>query len=469
MTRTATGRRPRVVIIGGGFGGLAAAQSLRDSAVDVIMLDKRNHHLFQPLLYQVAAAGLSPANIASPLRSVLDRQQNCRVYLEDVTGIDLDAQTVSAESTDRTYPYDYLILAAGVKTEYFGHHEWKDRAPGLKSLDDALEIRRRVLLSFEQAELDATYEDRRRTLTFVIVGGGPTGVELAGAFQEIASEVLHRSYHNFDTSSTRIILIHGGSRLLKSFPEELAARAQADLEQMGVEVWLDSRVTHVGEESITLTRKTEGNRAECLDVQNVVWAAGVRGVSLAEELGAELDDCGRVIVNANLSVPNHPAAFVIGDLAHAIDAGTRTHVPGVAQGAIQMGRHVARQIANEVRTMDAPGTQGQPFIYTDKGSMATIGRNRAVAVAHDKTYTGHLAWFIWAIVHIMFLIGHRNRIFTLLEWVWMYITFNRGARLITGAVGLRQTSSRRPNEPTDTNDDPPRPKDSVRLPDTTSA
>lgn len=418
--------RPRVFIVGGGFAGLAAARALARSPVDVTLVDRRNHHVFQPLLYQVATASLSPADISAPIRTVLRNQTNCQIVLVEVTGVDVARRRVLLEGG--SIEYDYLILASGATHSYFGHDEWAALAPGLKSIEDATEIRRRILLAYESAEYEGSAEARRAALTFGIVGGGPTGVELAGAIKEIAGQTLPKDYRHIDTRTTRVILFEGADRLLPPFPPKLSARAQRDLERMGVEVRLKSIVTNITPEGIHV-----GD--EFIPVRNVFWAAGVKANPLGQSLGVPLDRSGRVIVEPDLSIPGHPEVFVAGDMAAAKSADTGKMVPGVAQGGLQMGRHAARIIAAEV-SGGTNSTPRPPFVYRDKGSMAVIGKAKAVAQIGRYQLGGFLAWLIWGGVHIAFLIGFRNRVQVLLSWFWNWLLNARDARLITGQARM---------------------------------
>lgn len=419
--------RPSVLIIGGGFGGIAAARALGRAPADIAVLDRSNHHVFQPLLYQVATASLSPASISQPIRTMLRDAHGCVVVLANVTGIDLDRKRVIVE--EGSAPYDYLVLAAGVRHDYFGNDAWAEHAPGLKSISDATEIRRRMLLAFESAEHEADPSARRAALTFAIVGGGPTGVELAGAIKEIASRTLPREYRNIDTATARVILLQGGPRLLESFPEKLSARAKTDLERLGVEVRLDARVTDVEPDGVRVG-------PEFLPAQNVFWAAGVRAAPLAGSLGVPLDRAGRVIVGPDLSLPGHPEVFVIGDLASHTPDGAERPLPGVAQVAMQMGRYVGKVIASEVSQRSRAGER-PAFRYKDKGSMAIIGRNRAVAEVGNTKVAGFLAWLLWAVVHIAFLVGFRNRLRVLFNWACGWLLNSHDARLIVGDSRLR--------------------------------
>jgi NADH dehydrogenase len=435
--------RRRVVVIGGGFGGLYCARALRRQPVDVTLIDRRNFHLFQPLLYQVATASLSPGDIASPLRNVLRGQRNAKVWLGEVVDIDADDRCVILADRDRI-GYDWLVLATGATHAYFGHPEWEKRAPGLKTVEDAFEIRRRFLAAFEAAERANDPEARRQLGTFVIVGAGPTGVELAGAMAEIARKNLPREFRTIDTRNTRVLLVEGADRVLPGYPPDLSLKAQQQLETLGVEVRLNTFVTDIDEEHITA-----GD--ERIPACNVFWAAGVEASPLGEKVGAPLDRAGRVEVEADCSVPDRREIFVIGDLAHATDDGRP--VPGVAQGAMQMGRHVARMI-----TADIDGRPRSAFHYVDKGNLATIGRARAVADMGRLRFSGFFAWLLWVFIHIFYLIGFRNRILVMTQWAWAYFTSQRGVRLITGHWRPREGRDSRshPQEPrsssTDTTD-----------------
>jgi NADH dehydrogenase len=412
--------KKRVVVVGAGFAGINCVKRLgkrRDFEITVI--DRRNHHLFQPLLYQVAMAGLSPADIAVPIRSLVSHLPNVRVVCASVDDIQLGTQgggTVRAAHLE--FPFDYLVLAAGAEHAYFGREEWEARAPGLKSLEQATEIRRRVLLAFEQAELTEGSSERRSALTFVVVGGGPTGVELAGALGEMSRFTLSRDFRSIDPKQTRIILIEGGPRILPSFSVETSARAARDLERLGVQVWTESLVTGIDEQGVDV-----GN--ERIAARTVLWAAGVSASPTGALLPAERDRAGRVIVEPDLSIPNHPWVFVLGDQAHTKDAATGAALPGVATVALQQGRFVA-----DTLVADSRGEARRPFRYFDKGQMATIGRGHAVLESGKLRLGGVLAWLAWLLVHIYYLSGFRNRVVVLLEWAWSYLTFSRGARLI---------------------------------------
>lgn len=418
---------PHVVIVGGGFGGLMAALSLSRAPVRLTVIDRSNHHLFQPLLYQVATAALSPAQIAAPIRHILARQPNCTVWMAEATRVDAARRLLVL--TDGELPYDYLVLAAGATHSYFGHDEWARYAPGLKTVDDAVEIRQRLLLAFERAERLSTPEAQRTCLTFVIVGGGPTGVEMAGAISEIAFETARRDFKHINTAGARVILVEALDRLLASFPDSLARRAEQDLRDLGVEVRLRSRVTLIDDGAVTITTK---QGAEVIPTRNVLWAAGVQANPLGATLGVPLDKNGKVPVKSDLSVPGHPEIFVIGDLAHVTDPLTGNPVPAVAPAALQMGRHVAGIIAAEADRGLSDGNTRRTFHYKDKGLLATIGRKRAVASLGPFRFAGLPAWFLWCVVHILFLITFRQKVLVMLEWIWSYVTFTGGARLITG-------------------------------------
>ena len=408
--------RPRVVIIGGGFGGLYAARALKQASVDVTLVDRTNHHLFQPLLYQVATATLAPTDITAPIRWLLRKQSNTRVLMAEVTAIDVATRRLTLDDGG-TLAYDYLIVAAGSRHSYFGNADWEKTAPGLKSIDDAIVIRQRFLLAFERAERATSEEERARLLTFVIVGGGPTGTELAGMLPLIARHALPREFRASDPARARVILLEGGPRVLPTFSEELSGHAHRDLEELGVEVRTNCRVTKVERGAVWL-----GN--ERIDTGTIVWAAGNESSPLGKFLGAPLDRVGRVQVNADLSVPGHQEVFVVGDLAEMFTDGIR--VPGVAPAAMQSGPHAARNI---LRLID--GRLTKPFRYRNKGDLATIGRHRAIAQLPSFAMWGTPAWWFWLFLHIMYLAGFRNRLSVLLEWAYSYFTYQRGARLIS--------------------------------------
>ena len=408
---------PQVVIVGGGFAGLDAARRLRKVRCEVTIVDRHNHHVFQPLLYQVATAGLSPGDIASPIRWILRRQDRLRVLLANVERIDTAARQLILDRGDRV-PYDYLIVCAGAAHSYFGHDEWSRIAPGLKTLDDALALRRRLLLAFEEAEREPSPERQRILLTFVIIGGGPTGVELAGALAEIARHALRKEFDLVDPASARIILVEAGASILESFPEDLRASAARALERLGVQVRTGSKVTNVTEGAVSIGE-------ERLEAHTIVWAAGVAAESISRDLGPHLDRAGRVIVNPDLSVPGHPEIFVAGDLA-SFSHQTGKPLPGVAQVAKQEG---ARAGANVARLIAGQPTRA--FRYLDPGNMATIGRNAAIADFGFLRVSGYLGWLLWLFVHILFLIGFRNRLSVMLQWAVAYLTYQRSVRLIT--------------------------------------
>jgi NADH dehydrogenase len=409
--------RPHVVIAGGGFGGLYAAVALARQPVRVTVVDRRNFHLFQPLLYQVATAGLAPGDIAQPLRHILSGRSTIDVVLAEAVGVDLESRLLLL--ADGPLSYDYLILATGVSHTYFGHEQWRALAPGLKTVEDALEIRRRVLLAFEMAEREADPDRRQALLTFVVVGGGPTGVELAGALAEVARHALAGDFRRIDPAQSRIILVEASPRLLGVFVPSLSEAAERRLVSLGVEVRTSTEVTHIGP-GVVVAGPAH------IAAQTVLWAAGVEASPVARTLGVPLDRAGRVLVEPDLTVPGHPEVLVVGDLAAFRHQGG-TPLPGMAPVAIQMGRHAARNILRSIL-----GKPSLRFRYRDKGMMATIGRNAAIAQIGRLRLQGFLAWLTWLIVHIFFLIGFRNRALVLFEWTWMYLTFNRGVRLITG-------------------------------------
>ena len=408
----------RVLIIGGGFGGLYAARALRGAPVDVTVVDRRNHHVFQPLLYQVATAGLSPGDIASPIRWVLRRQRNVEVLLGEVDRVET-AQHAVHLTDGAEIPYDYLIVAAGATHAYLGHDAWQAYAPGLKSLEDALEIRRRVLVAFERAERETDPTRRQTLLTFVVVGGGPTGVELAGALAEIARKSLARDFRHFDPGSARIILLEAGPYLLATFPEPLREAARNDLQRLGVDVRTSMPVTSVGASRVDTS-------AFSIAADTILWAAGVAASPLGATLGAPTDRAGRVLVNPDLSIPGHPEVFVIGDLASLKGPDGKPY-PGVAQVAIQMGVHAVNNILRSTE-----GQPVRPFVYHDLGNMATIGRAAAVADFGWLRLHGLIGWIAWLFVHIFNLIGFRNRLLVMIQWAWAYATYQRSVRLITG-------------------------------------
>lgn len=411
-------RIPHVVIVGGGFAGLTAARNLRGAPVRLTLLDRHNHHTFQPLLYQVATAGLSSTDIAAPLRTILARQRNVTVLLAEAVGVDLKGSRLLL--ADGELSYDFLVVATGATHSYFGHDEWERFAPGLKTLEDAINIRRRVLLAFEAAERDEVPERRREWLTFVVIGAGPTGVEMAGTLAEIARHTFRKEFRRIDPASARVILLEGTDRVLPPYPPDLSEKARRQLEALGVEVRTKALVTGVEERGVQLG-------AERIAARTIIWAAGVAASPLGRALGAPVDRAGRVHVQPDLTLPGHPEVFVLGDLASVTQEGRP--VPGVAPAAMQMGVHAARNIQRAV--------EGQPtraFRYRDKGSLATIGRNRAVALLGRVKLSGWLAWAAWLFIHILFLIGFRNRLVVLVDWAFSYITYQRHARLLLGAA-----------------------------------
>lgn len=407
----------QVLILGGGFAGLNAARKLRNLRdIEVTVVDRENHHLFQPLLYQVAMAALSPADIAAPIRSLLTGR-NTRIIKALVERIDVSSRRV--ETDCGPFAYDYLIVACGAQHAYFGHEEWEPNAPGLKTLSQATEIRRRVLEAFEAAERETDPEARRRHLTFVVVGGGPTGVELAGAIGEMSRYTLARDFRSIDPRQTRVMLVEAGARILPAFDAKLAARAMRDLESLGVQVWLAAKVTQVSAQGVVV-----GD--EQIAASTVLWGAGVRAADVGRTLGAPVDQVGRVLVNADLSIPDHSEVFVAGDLAHCNGADGKP-LPGVALVAMQQGIYVADAIER-----DLAGKSREPFKYFDMGKLATIGRSRAVCEIFGMKFSGWIAWWVWLLVHIYRLSGFRNRLMVLIQWAWSYMTFGRGARLIVG-------------------------------------
>jgi NADH:ubiquinone reductase (H+-translocating) len=423
--RTSIVPQHRVVIVGGGFGGLSAARSLRNAPLEVTLIDRCNYHLFQPLLYQVATGSLSPANIASPLRNILGRQKNTRVLLAEATHIDVDGRRVIL--SDGAIPYDTLIVATGSRHQYFGHDAWEKFAPGLKNIDDATDMRRRILLAFEAAERECELAKRQAWMTFVIVGGGPTGVELAGALAEIANDTLRHDFREIDPTESRVILVEATERVLPSYPQKLSEAARKMLERLGVTVRTSTSVTEVRERSVKIQ---QGDSTEEVSTRTILWAAGVLasplGRSLSEQVGAMSDKAGRVIVEPDLSLPGHPEIFVIGDLANYKHQ-TGRPLPGVAQPAIQEGAYVARVIARRLQGKVLPA-----FRYLDKGNLATIGRGAAVADLNWLRLSGWPAWLIWIFIHLLYIVQFQNRLLIFVQWGWLYLTYDRSARLITG-------------------------------------
>jgi NADH dehydrogenase len=414
--------RPKVVIIGAGFGGLEAAKALGGRPVEVTVVDRLNYHLFQPLLYQVAMAGLASTDVAYPIRSILNHHANVEVMLAEVVGVDLGARRVRLKDGS-ALPYDFLVVAAGAQTSYFGHDDWAAVAPGLKDLDDALEIRRRVLLAMEAAERTTDATERQRLMTFVVVGGGPTGVELAGAIADLSRDILHADFHRVRRQELRVVLVEAAPRILTAFEPPLSEKARRQLEDLGVEVRSGVRVDSIDAGGVRVA-------GQLVPAATVLWGAGVRPSPLAAALGVPLDRSGRVIVGPDCSIPGHPEAFVVGDMAALTPQGDAAPLPGISPVAIQEGRFVARAIL--------AGQTGEPrraFNYLDKGFMATIGRARAVAQIRRLRLSGLVAWLAWALVHLWYLVGFRNRIAVFLNWIWAYVIANHGARIVIGQIG----------------------------------
>ena len=418
LEKVPTTIKPRVVIVGAGFGGLQAARALRRAPVEVTVIDRSNHHLFQPLLYQVATAALSPADISAPIRGVLRGQANARVILAEVTGVDVQGQRVLMR--DKSVPFDYLVLATGAHHSYFGHDAWEQFAPGLKSITDATAIRRKILLAFEAAEIETDPEKRRALMTFVLVGAGPTGVEMAGAIAELAHKALAADFRNIDPTSARIVLVEAGPRILAAFPESLAKKAHRALNRLGVEIRTNAAVEAIDDNGVVIVGKP-------LTARTVIWTAGVTASQAGKWLGAETDRAGRVKVLENLTVPNHANVFVIGDTATVMQGDKL--LPGVAPVAMQQGRYVASLIAQ--RVAGKKQEQERPFHYFNKGNLATIGRSYGIIEIGKFRLAGFLAWVMWLTIHIYYLIGFRNRLLVMFQWAWAYLTFQRGARLIT--------------------------------------
>jgi NADH:ubiquinone reductase (H+-translocating) len=407
---------PKVIIVGGGFGGLHAATYLKNTAVSITLIDKTNHHLFQPLLYQVASSVLAPRDIAFPIRGIFKNQENCEVIMDEVISISTEQKKVFCLS-DRILDYDYLIIATGTRHSYFGHDEWEQFAPGLKTLKDSIEMRKKILIAFEQAEASHDLNDINHLLTFVVVGGGPTGVELSGAIGEIAQKTLYKNFKNINPSLSDIFLVEAGPRILPSFPENLAKIAHGNLEEMGVHVLTNAPVTHIDHEGLKIGDKT-------IKTPNVFWAAGNQASPFLKTLKVPLDRNNRVLVTPFLHLTNNPSVFVIGDAAHTLDEKGMA-LPGVAQVAIQQGKYVAQFIQKSLKNKKNP-----PFKYSDKGSLATIGKSKAIAVIWGKEFSGLFAWIIWSFVHILFLIGFRTRIIVMFEWLFWYVTGQRSSRIL---------------------------------------
>lgn len=425
-----TERRPRIVIVGGGFGGLTLAQSLADAPVDVTLIDRRNHHLFQPLLYQVATAALNPSDIAIPIRRILRGQKNVEVLLAWAKSVDFAQRRLILD--EGSVEYDYLVVATGARHSYFGRDEWKPFAPGLKTIGEAIDIRRRVLSAFEQAEREPDEQKRAAWLTFVVVGAGPTGVELSGALCEVAQHSLARDFHHINPAHAHVILLEGSDRVLPPYVPELSEKARQQLIRLGVDVQTNQKVTNIDAEGVDV-----GDRR--IPTRTVLWAAGVMGSGFGRSLGVPLDRAGRIMVQSDLSIGDHPNVFAIGDGACVMQDGKP--VPGVAPAAVQEAKHTAKNILYSIR-----GEARLPFRYHDKGSLATVGRTAAVADFGKLKLSGTLAWLAWLALHLMFLVGFRNRVIVLLQWLWSFISYDRGARLITGPLKRTHEPSRAPTE-----------------------
>ncbi len=424
--------QPHIVILGGGFAGLNLAKSLRHTNCRITLIDRQNHHLFQPLLYQVATATLSSVEIAKPLRSILSDHENVSVQLGKVETIDLKTRNVVL--SDRTLTYDYLVVALGGVTSYFGHPEWAEFAPGLKSINDALRIRREILFAFENAELTNDPEERKKLMTIVIVGGGPTGVELAGACKELGRFVMRHDFRKIDPTKVRVILVEAADRILMHLPRDLSASAQRQLEEIGVEVRLNTMVKDIKSEMVVVSHKENPEALETIKSASIVWSAGVGANPVTRTLGVEIDRAGRIKVNPDLSIPGHPEVFAVGDIAFILNK-DGTPVPGVSPAAIQMGQYVAKVIETEQADPHLQPAQRDPFKYWDKGTMATIGHSRAVAMIAGVKFSGFLAWLAWLGVHILFLVGFTNKLTVVIRWVWAFFTRRQGARVITANDG----------------------------------
>jgi len=432
---TSTDKRPQVVVLGAGFAGLTFAHSFPTGIARVTVVDRTNHHLFQPLLYQVATAGLAVPDIAQPVRAILAKKRDVTVLMDEVTGFDLAARSVKLRQSELTY--DHLVVALGGRTSYFGHPEWEQHAPGLKSIDDAIRIRRNVLYAFEQAEMTDDPAERQRLMTIVVIGGGPTGVELAGTFAELQRNVLAKDFRRLNLRMARVILIEGSPHILNAYSPSLSDKAQAQLESLGVTVWPGLHVKDIRHGEVILPNET-------LRAENIIWAAGVSASPLGAQLGVETDRAGRVKVLPDLSIPGHPEVRVVGDMITLTDPKGQI-VPGVSPAAMQTGRYVAKGIAREIRAgVKADTSRRKPFSYFDKGSMATIGRSRAVAKIGRFEFSGFLAWQAWLFIHLIFLVGFRNKLSVLLSWAYSYLTFKRGARVIYGFSKVEPSAEKAP-------------------------
>ena len=431
MIREPEAPLPHIVVIGAGFAGMAFVRNFPEGLARITLIDRQNHHLFQPLLYQVATAGLSAVDIAQPVRALFGARPNLTVLMSEVQSIDLAAKRVVHARGELRY--DYLVLAAGGLTSYFGHPEWEAVAPGLKTLDDALRIRRMILSSLERAETETDPVKREAAMNIVIIGGGPTGVEVAGALAELTRTVLNKDFDHIDPTKVRVRLIEGNERLLKTFPPELSASAQQQLQRLGVEIRTGIRVQEIRPGEVIIPGET-------IRADNIIWAAGVAAVQLTKQLGVEIERSGQIKILPDLSVPGHPEVFAAGDIASLVDA-NGVLVPGVAQGALQMGKHVAQLIERELRGEKFAPIGRKAFAYYDKGSMATIGRSAAVADIRGRKLSGYPAWLAWLVVHLMFLVGFRNKFSVLIQWIYSYFTYKRGARIITGVSGEKSAGS----------------------------
>jgi NADH dehydrogenase len=431
-------RNPRIVVLGGGFGGLNFAKSMRHTQARITLIDRQNHHLFQPLLYQVATAALSSVEVSQPLRSIFRDYDNVSVEMGEAQIIDLKSRTIILP--DRSVSYDYLVIALGGVTSYFGHAEWAQYAPGLKSINDAQRIRREILFAFEKAEVSHDSEEQKKLMTLVIVGGGPTGVEMAGACKELGRYAMRHDFRRIDPTQVRVILIEAADRILMHMPRDLSASAQRQLESIGVEVRLNTTVKDITEETVILAAKDKPGALETIGAASIIWAAGVGANPITRNLGVDIDRAGRIKVNPDLSVPGYPEAFAIGDIAF-IQNKDGTPVPGVSPAAIQMGQHVARLIQTEMADHALRPDQRDPFKYRDKGTMATIGQTHAVAMLGPVKFSGLPAWIAWLFVHLMYLVGFTNKITVIIRWTWAFFTRRQGARVVIADEGRGITPS----------------------------